>query len=129
MTLRRLAGDTLIYGTGFILGKVLNYLLITVYLTWKFDGETEQYGFYTEFYFYVALLLILLTLRMETTFFRFGSRDGDHSKAFGQAALLLIGTSLLWLLTLFFAKDGIADCSAVSRQGHVRHNPRGDRIS
>jgi O-antigen/teichoic acid export membrane protein len=108
MTLRKLAGDTLIYGSGYILGKVLNYVLITIYLTWKFNGETEQYGLYTEFYFYVALLLVILTLRMETTFFRFGSEEGQKSRVFDQAAMLLVLTSGIWIICLFTFNTQIA---------------------
>ncbi|MDX1477709.1 MAG: oligosaccharide flippase family protein [Saprospiraceae bacterium] len=119
MTLRRLAGETMIYGTGYILGKVLNYLLITVYLTWKFDGEQDQYGLYTDFYFYVALILVLLTLRMETTFFRFGSETGQTSRAFGQAALTLTGTALLWTAFVVLCKDPIA--AALQYPGYETH--------
>jgi len=119
MTLRKLAGDTLIYGSGYILGKVLNYVLITIYLTWKFDGEQEQYGLYTEFYFYVALLLVILTLRMETTFFRFGSEEGQKSRAFDQAAMLLVMTSGLWIICLFTFNSQIA--SALQYPGFELH--------
>ena len=119
MTLRKLAGDTLIYGSGFILGKVLNYVMIAIYLTWKFDGETEKYGLYTEFYFYVALLLVILTLRMETTFFRFGSEDGQKSKAYDQAAMLLVLTSGIWIVCLFLWNTEIA--AALQYPGFEMH--------
>ena len=119
MTLRSLAGDTLIYGTGYILGKVLNYLLITVYLTWKFDGEQAQYGLYTDFYFYVALLLVLLTFRMETTYFRYASKEGQGNTVFSQATLIVLGTSVLWLLFLFSRQDAIA--TALDYPGYAKH--------
>lgn len=108
MTLRRLAGDTLIYGSGYILGRVLTYLLITVYLTWKFDGEEEQYGLYTDFYFYVALVLIILSLRMETTFFRYASDKARYQAVYSQASLLLVVTSLAWIAFVLFFREGIA---------------------
>ena len=108
MTLRRLAGDTLIYGSGYILGRVLNYLLITIYLTWKFDYEEEQYGLYTDFYFYVALVLVLLTLRMETTFFRYGSEKSRYQAIYSQASLMLVGTASAWIVFVAFFKNGIA---------------------
>ena len=108
MTLRKLAGDTLIYGTGYILGRVLSYLLITVYLTWKFDEEEVQYGLYTDFYFYVALVLVILTLRMETTFFRFGSKKEDYGAVYSQASLMLVCTASAWLIFLFLCRDSIA---------------------
>lgn len=118
MTLRSLAGDTLIYGTGYILGKVLNYLLITIYLTWKFD-ETEQYGLYTDFYFYVALLLVFLTFRMETTYFRFASVKGEQERVFSQASLIVLVTSILWVLFILFEKKSIAN--ALEYPGYEKH--------
>ena len=119
MTLRRLAGDTAIYGMGYILGKVLNYLLITVYLTWKFDGEEAQYGLYTDFYFYVALILVLLTLRMETTFFRFATERDQSKTVYDQASMLLMGTSLLWIVVVLFFRDNIA--SFLEYPGYEKH--------
>ena len=119
MTLRKLAGDTLVYGTGFILGKVLNYFLITIYLTRKFGGEQEQYGLYTDFYFYVALILVLLTLRMETTFFRFGSDKNVGSRAFNQAAMLLMITAGLWTVLILAGNQWIA--SALQYPGFEDH--------
>lgn len=119
MTLRKLAGDTLIYGTGYILGKVLNYLLIMVYLTWKFDGETAQYGLYTDFYFYVALLLVLLTLRMETTYFRFAGDKTNRPAVFSQASLILLGTSMIWLLLVFLGQTQMAN--ALEYPGYEKH--------
>lgn len=119
MTLRSLAGDTLIYGTGYILGKVLNYLLITVYLTWKFDGEQEQYGLYTDFYFYVALLLVLLTFRMETTYFRFASAEGATTRVFSQASLILLITSVLWVVFVVFEQEALA--RALEYPGYGKH--------
>jgi O-antigen/teichoic acid export membrane protein len=119
MTLRSLAGDTLIYGTGYILGKVLNYLLITVYLTWKFDGEQAQYGLYTDFYFYVALLLVFLTLRMETTYFRFTSKGEHRAAVFSQATLILLGTSVIWLLILFLRQSELAEM--LEYPGYEKH--------
>ena len=119
MTLRSLAGDTLIYGTGYILGKVLNYLLITIYLTWKFNGDVAQYGLYTDFYFYVALLLVLLTLRMETTYFRFASDKRRRDAVFGQATFILLITSILWAILVIFFRSQLA--AALEYPGYEKH--------
>jgi len=119
MTLRKLAGDTLVYGTGYILGKVLNYLLITVYLTWKFDGEQEQYGLYTDFYFYVAMLLVLLTLRMETTYFRFASDKAMRDTTFSQTSIILLSTSIIWILLVLFGQTQMAN--ALDYPGFEKH--------
>lgn len=106
--LRALAGDTFIYGLGYIIPRILNYLLIAIYLTWKFEGEQAQYGLYNDLYFYVALLLVLLTLRMETTFFRYGSEKENRGKAFVTATYTLICTALIWTGVLLFFRNQIA---------------------
>lgn len=119
MTLRQLAGDTLIYGTGYILGKVLSYLLITVYLTWKFDGEQAQYGLYTDLYFYVALILVVLTMRMETTYFRYGSDPALRDKAYGQSVLMLVCTALIWIALILLFHAPMAE--ALQYPGYEKH--------
>lgn len=106
--LKKLAGETLIYGASYVLGRVLHYLVNTFYLTRVFDGEQEQYGLYSDFYFYVAFLLVLLTMRMETAFFRFGNKKKDRDEAFTVAAGSLVGSAILWAAILFFFYRSIA---------------------
>ena len=68
MQLKSLAKQTVIYGLPSIVGRFLNFLLVPLYTYTFAPGE---YGIVTELYAYVALLLVLLTYGMETTFFRF----------------------------------------------------------
>jgi O-antigen/teichoic acid export membrane protein len=118
--LKKLAGETLIYGSSYVLGRVLHYLVNTFYLTRVFDGEQEQYGLYSDFYFYVAFLLVLLTLRMETAFFRFGSKKDDRDEAFSAAAGSLLGTALMWAAVLFLFYKSIATALSYPDMGtHV----------
>lgn len=64
--LKKLAGETAIYGLSSILGRLLNYVLLTPYLTRVFS--TESYGIISDVYVYVALLMVIFTYRMETAF-------------------------------------------------------------
>ena len=73
--IRKLAGETAIYGLGSILSRVLNYILFTFYLTRVFNDDPSQFGIYKELYFFVALFLIILTFRMETTYFRYAKEN------------------------------------------------------
>ena len=68
--LKSLAKDTAIYGMSSIVGRFLNYLLVPLY-TAKLSVESGGYGVITNIYSYVALLLVILTYVMETSFFRF----------------------------------------------------------
>lgn len=75
-----LAKDTAIYGLSSIVGRFLNYLLVPLY-TARLAAESGGYGIITEVYSYVALLLVLLTFGMETTFFRFANKEGEDPAA------------------------------------------------
>jgi len=73
--LRKLAGQTAIYGLSSILARFLNFLLTPLY-TSKGVFPPEEYGVITAFYAWAAFLLVLLTFGMETTFFRFANKEG-----------------------------------------------------
>lgn len=73
--LKSLAKDTAIYGLSSIAARFVNYLLVPIQTT-KFNAAGGQYGIITNVYAYVALLIVLLTYGMETTFFRFMSKEG-----------------------------------------------------
>lgn len=99
--LKKLAGETAIYGVSSILGRVLNYFILVPYLTRVF--LQEEYGVVNIFYTYIALLLILFTYRMETAFFRFGSKGEDLQRSFSTASLsLLFSTGVFVALLLVF---------------------------
>ena len=73
--LRKLAGETAIYGFGSILSRILHYIFFTWYLTRVFNDNPSQYGIYRDLYFYVAILVVILTFRMETTYFRYAKEN------------------------------------------------------
>ncbi len=95
MSIRKLAGETAIYGVSSILSRLLNYAILTPYLTRVFIPE--EYGIVSELFFYAAILTVFFTYRMETTFFRFGSKSKDGiEKAFSTATIsLLVSTIVL----------------------------------
>ena len=75
--LKSLAKDTAIYGLSSIVGRFLNYLLVPLY-TAKISAESGGYGVISNVYAYTALLLVILTYGMETTFFRFANKEGEN---------------------------------------------------
>ena len=72
-SLKRLFTDTMIYGLSSIVGRFLNYLLVPLY-TYKIAASSGGYGVVTEIYAYTALMLVILTFGMETTFFYFANK-------------------------------------------------------
>jgi O-antigen/teichoic acid export membrane protein len=70
---KKLLGDTALYGVSTILSRTINYLLVPIH-TYAF-GRPAQLASNTEFFAYIAILLALYTIGMETTFFRFATRS------------------------------------------------------
>lgn len=95
--LRKLAGQTAIYGLSSILGRILGYLLVPLYTRVFLPGE---YGNVNVFYSYIAFLMVVLTYGMETAFFRFNESEDDKEKVFFTGMISLIASSLVFL---FFA--------------------------
>ena len=102
--LQKLAGQTAIYGTTTILGRLLNYLLVPFH-TYIFLNP-GAYGVVSEMYAYVALLLVLLIYGMETAFFRFSEMESNKNRVFGTTVTLLtITSSVFMLLGLLFSQS------------------------
>lgn len=99
--LRSLAKDTAIYGVSSILGRFLNYMLVPLH-TWAIKPESGGYGIVTEMYAWAALLFVLLTFGMETTFFRFANKqDEDESMVYSTALRLVGAVGILFLIMVF----------------------------
>ncbi len=101
--LKALAKDTAIYGMSSIVGRFLNYLLVPLY-TAKMSAASGGYGVITNMYAYVALILVILTFGMETTYFRFTNKTHEDSMRVYSTTLISVGSvSLLFaVLVLLF---------------------------
>ena len=98
--LKSLAKDTAIYGLSSIIARFINYLLVPIQ-TARFAASGGEYGIITNVYAYVSLLIILLTFGMETTFFRFMSKEGeDPKKVYSTALTMVMMTSLVSVVLL-----------------------------
>lgn len=97
--LKSLAKDTAIYGLSSIIGRFLNYLLVPVYVA-AMSARSGGYGVVTEVYAWVALLLVILTYGMETTFFRYVNKEGENPKLVYSTILTMVGTTSALFMAL-----------------------------
>lgn len=108
-SLKSLAKDTAIYGLSSIIGRFLNYLLVPLY-TAKISAASGGYGVITNMYAYTALLLVILTYGMETTFFRFVNKEGEDAHKVYTTVLSMVGfTSLLFIALVFLFITPLSD--------------------
>jgi O-antigen/teichoic acid export membrane protein len=104
--LKKLVGQTAIYGLSSIVGRLLNYLLVPFYTRIFATGE---YGIVTEFYAYITFLLILLTYGTETGFFRFARDKQIFNKVYSSIMTSLFISSSLFILLLVIFLDPLAE--------------------
>ena len=108
--------DTAIYGLSSIIGRFLNYLLVPLY-TAQLSAASGGYGIITNIYAYVALVLVLLTFGMETTYFRFTNKTHTDSQTVYGTTLILVGA-----ISLAFAVLVLLFLSPVSQlMGYGEH--------
>ena len=89
--LKSLAKDTAIYGLSSIVGRFLNYLLVPIYAA-AMSAASGGYGVVTEVYAWTALLMVILTYGMETTFFRFVNKETENSERVYSTVLFMVGS-------------------------------------
>ncbi|MBN1951095.1 MAG: oligosaccharide flippase family protein [Bacteroidales bacterium] len=103
---KKLAGQTIVYGVGTILPRILNYVVLTAYYTRLFEDQ-RKFGVITELYAYVTFLLIILTYGTETGYFKFSQRD-NKGKVFGTLVISLFTTSSAFILIVLAFNRKIA---------------------
>lgn len=70
--LKKLAGQTALYGLSSMVGRMLNFLLVPFYTSVL---AVNEFGAFTYFYSYVAFFNVVYLFGMETTYFRFANKD------------------------------------------------------
>jgi O-antigen/teichoic acid export membrane protein len=100
--LKRLAGETVLYGLGSILPRMLNYLLVPLHTKNMFS--TAEYGEITKLYAFVGVINIVYMFGMETAYFRFATKPGADSKRIfnlTQTSVIIISGIITILLIVF----------------------------
>jgi O-antigen/teichoic acid export membrane protein len=96
--IRKLAGQTVVYGFGTVVPRFLNYALLTPFYTYIFGRQ--EYGVVTELYAWMVLALVILTYGMETTYFRFAGKKAPANTVYSTALFSLFFTSALFIISI-----------------------------
>lgn len=100
--LKKLAGETVIYGFTTILGRFVNWLLVPLYAG---IFAASEYGIVINLMSYTALLVVLLTYGTETGFFRFATKENRNNVFSTLMFSLSVTTLVFMLLTFSFLTD------------------------
>ena len=124
--LEKLAKQTAVYGISTIVVRFLSYLL-TPYYTRIFGQET--YGVVTDIYALIPLALTLLTMGMESSYFRFSAKAEEAGGDVKAAKRRLFATTwgvtslaaAVFFLAMAFFRDGIAHAMGEAYVSHPEY--------
>lgn len=100
--LKRLAGETVLYGLGSIFPRMLNFLLLPLHTIDMFSKA--EYGEITKLYAFVGVINIVYMFGMETAYFRFATKQGADAKRIfnlAQTSVVIISGTITFLLIAF----------------------------
>ncbi|MEY4934283.1 MAG: hypothetical protein RIS64_642 [Bacteroidota bacterium] len=106
--LKKLAGQTAVYGLSSILGRFLNYLLVPLY-TGIF--QPGAYGVSAWFYAFASFGGVMFTYGMETAFFRYVQKSDDQQKVASTAMISLTISALVMGSLIFVLAHPLANWS------------------
>ncbi|WP_299456691.1 oligosaccharide flippase family protein [uncultured Microscilla sp.] len=115
--LKKLAGETVLYGMSSIVGRMLNFLLVPLYTAVL---PAADYGFQSELYVYVAFLNVLYAYGMETTFFRYAAKaENDPQEVYNTALSYILVTSTIFSALLIVCAQPIARSLGHPESSHL----------
>lgn len=104
--MKKLLGETLIYGIGAILPRVIVFILNPLYIHFI---APEEFAQFTSLYALISFVNILLTFGFETAYFRFSAEKGEEKKTFNTSFWFVAFNALLFLLVCLLFTTPIAN--------------------
>jgi O-antigen/teichoic acid export membrane protein len=111
-SIKKLAGQTAIYGFTNILGRFLNYLLVPLYTSLL---SPEEYTPVLIVYAWIPFLTVVFTYGMETSFFRFSQLPEQRSRVLGTSSVSLLASTLVFTGLLLLFRVPLAGWMALGR--------------
>jgi len=104
--IKKLAGQTVVYGLGTIVPRLLNFALTPI-LTYGFT--TAEFGINSELFAYVAFLNVIFTYGMETAYFNFSSRLDQKENVYNTSLSSLITSTFFFTIIILLFSGRIAE--------------------
>lgn len=111
--LKKLAGQTAIYGLSTILGRFINYLLVPLQTR---TLNASQFGIVTGLYAYVSFFNVLLTHGMETSFFRFAEKSDNPDRVYGNALRSVTIISIFFLVVASLFAEYLSELTGIGHE-------------
>lgn len=103
---KKLAGDTAIYGIPSIVGRSINFLLIFFFAKYFTPDFLAPH---VEFYAYAAFIFVVLPHGMETAFFNFARKKEAYKDVFATGLLSVFIIVVVFVIMILSAQQEVAE--------------------
>lgn len=117
--LTKLAGQVAIYGISSVVARLLNYLLVPYYTRIM---TTAEYGIITDLYALIPFALVVLTLGMESGYFRFASKAEsaeERRRVYATTWGAVLAAAAVFLGAVLLFEDGISSALGYAETNYV----------
>lgn len=115
--LKKLAGETVLYGLGSIVPRFLNFLLAYLHTA---VFAPDEYGVITKLFAYVAVINIVFMFGMETAYFRFATKPGlDEKRIFNLAQTVVVVVSIFLSIIFILLAKPLAIALSIPGQANL----------
>jgi len=104
--LKKLLNETIIYGIGAIMPRVILFILNPLYID---QIDSRDFAIFSNLYALISFVNIMLSFGFETAFFRFSSEKDQQKTTFNTSFWFLFGLSTAFLLACLLFSQSIAD--------------------
>ena len=111
--IKRFVQDTAVYGLATVLPRVMSIILVGLHTDIL---QTEGYAENTSFYIGAAFLNVLLTLGMETAFFRFFAKSHHKERVYSTVLLALSASAVLFFIVIWLVKNPVSEALELPAQ-------------
>ncbi len=109
--LKKFFKDTIIYGLAIVLPRLINFLLVRLHTDIL---PNEGYSENTKFYVVAAFFNVILTYGMETSFFRFFSKNKDKNAVLSTSIITIVFSTIFFGILLFLFRTSISEALRIN---------------
>jgi O-antigen/teichoic acid export membrane protein len=115
--MKSLAKETVFYGIGSVLPRLLTWFLglYWAFAFTRFEGidAPTNIGVLTNFYAYMGLFQVILTYGMETGFFRFANKSDNPTRVFSTTFISVAITTLSFFLLILLFREPVSQLLSI----------------
>lgn len=117
-SLKKLAGQTAVYGLSSILARAINFLLVPFYTQYM---PAKAFGILSEYMVYIAFFIVVLTFGLETTYFRYAQEEDEEPKIFSQLfTYIFSGSFVICLCVYLFSSQLQSVLGSTGNQSYIQ---------